>query len=124
MMFSGIPNLALALGYTNASWTLKCDLISDYVCRLLNYMDERGYQQCLPLEPPPSMERLPLLDLRSGYVMRALELMPKQGTRPPWRLHQNYVLDRRLLGRGELDDEGIEFSSPAPARTPELSLAA
>jgi cation diffusion facilitator CzcD-associated flavoprotein CzcO len=124
MMFSGVPNFALAIGYTNASWTLKCDLVSDYVCRLLTYMGERGYEQCRPLEPEPSMERLPLLDLRSGYVLRALELMPKQGTRPPWRLHQNYLLDRRLLGRGKLDDEGVEFSSPAAATRRELPLAA
>jgi cation diffusion facilitator CzcD-associated flavoprotein CzcO len=123
-MLSGVPNLAFAFGYVNQSWTLGADVTCQHVCRLLNYMDEHGYQQCLPLEPPPSMERLPLLDLRSGYVMRAVDLMPKQGTRPPWRLHQNYLLDRRLLGRGELDDEGIEFSSPVPARSPDLSLAA
>jgi cation diffusion facilitator CzcD-associated flavoprotein CzcO len=124
MMFSGVPNFALALGYTNASWTLKCDLVSDYVCRLLNYMDAHGYRQCMPLEPDPSVERLPLLDLRSGYVMRSLHRMPKQGARPPWRLHQNYLLDRRLLGRGELDDEGMEFSSPVEANEPAAAMAA
>jgi cation diffusion facilitator CzcD-associated flavoprotein CzcO len=115
MMFSGVPNLTLALGYTNASWTLKCDLVSDYVCRLLNHMDAHGYRRCMPLEPPPSVAREPLLNLNSGYIMRSLELMPKQGARLPWRLHQNYVLDVRMLRRGPVEDEGIEFSAPVRA---------
>jgi cation diffusion facilitator CzcD-associated flavoprotein CzcO len=113
MMFSGVPNLTLAFGYTNASWTLKCDLVNDYVCRLLNHMDAHGYRQCTPLEPDPAMAREPLLNLNSGYIMRALERMPKQGARLPWRLHQNYVLDVSMLRRGPLEDEGVQFSSPA-----------
>jgi len=113
MMFSGVPNLTLALGYTNASWTLKCDLVTDYVCRLLNHMDARGYSRVMPLEPPPSVAREPLLNLNSGYIKRALELMPTQGSRLPWRLHQNYLLDVRMLRRGQLEDEGVEFSGAA-----------
>jgi monooxygenase len=125
MMFSGVPNFALALGYTNASWTLKADLVSGYVCRLLTFMDAHGYRQCLPLEPGPDVERRPLLDLSSGYIARALGRLPQQGSRLPWRLHQNYALDRRLLRHGRLDDEGVAFSSPTAARAAaELPLAA
>jgi monooxygenase len=115
-MLSGVPNLALALGYTNASWTLKCDLISEYVCRLLNHMDERGYAVVTPREPDPSVGREPIIDLKSGYVMRSIDSLPAQGGRQPWRLHQNYPRDIRMLRRGPLEDEGVEFSSPAPAQ--------
>lgn len=123
MMFSGVPNLALAVGYTNASFTLKCDLVSGYMCRLLNHMDARGYTECRPREPGSEVARLPLLDLRSGYVMRAAGWMPKQGDRLPWRLHQNYIRDVRMLRRGELEDDGMEFSV-ARASEAELKLAA
>jgi len=112
MMLSGVPNLALALGYTNASWTLKCDLCSHYVCRLVNYMDEHGYQQCMPLEPDPSIPREPFIDFSSGYVTRSIHNFPKQA-RAPWRLYQNYPKDVFLLKRGDLQDEGIEFSRAA-----------
>jgi cation diffusion facilitator CzcD-associated flavoprotein CzcO len=124
MMFSGVPNLTVALGYTNASWTLKCDLVTDYMCRVINHMEARGYRRCLPLEPGPEIERMPLLDLHSGYVMRALDRMPAQGSRLPWRLHQNYVLDVRLLRHGPLEDEGVEFSGGVAVAEPELELAA
>ncbi len=110
MMLSGIPNLALTLGYTNASWTLKGDLVGEYVCRLLNHMRARGYRQCTPRAPDPSLPTQPFLDLKAGYVLRSLDALPKQGARAPWRLNQNYVLDVRLLRRGPLEDEGIEFS--------------
>jgi monooxygenase len=109
MMFSGVPNFAVALGYTNASWTLKCDLCSQYVCRLLTFMDERGYVEARPLEPDPSLPRLPFIDFNSGYVLRAIESFPKQGPRAPWRLYQNYPRDIKLLRRGPLEDEGIVF---------------
>jgi monooxygenase len=110
MMLSGVPNMALALGYTNASWTLKVDLTSDYVCRLLNHMDAHGYDRCMPVQPDPEIPREPLLNLQSGYVMRSATLLPKQLDRLPWRLHQNYALDVRMFKRGALDDEGVEFS--------------
>jgi cation diffusion facilitator CzcD-associated flavoprotein CzcO len=116
MMFSGVPNLALALGYTNASWTLKADLVSDYVCRLLRHMDEHGYAEVLPVEPPASIERIPLLDFSSGYVTRALDTLPKQGGEVPWRLHQNYPRDIRMLRHGRVDDAGVRFlRAAAPA---------
>ena len=110
MMISGVPNLALALGYTNASWTLKCDLVSEYVCRMLNHMTANGYEIASPLEPDPSMPREPFLDLKAGYVLRSIEALPKQGARTPWRLHQNYPRDILMIRRGELEDEGIRFS--------------
>jgi monooxygenase len=125
IMFSGVPNLALAVGYTNASWTLKCDLAAYYVCRLLNYMDEHGYQQCTP-RAPEALPTQPFIDLTSGYVMRSIDKFPKQGTRTPWRLYQNYPKDILLLKRGALEDEGLEFSRPglaAPAAE-EFALAA
>jgi monooxygenase len=113
MMFSGVPNAAVALGYTNASWTLKCDLCSTYVCRLLNHMDENGYDECMPLEPDPSLPREPFIDFNSGYVVRAIHKFPKQGPHAPWRLYQNYPRDVMLLRHGELEDEGVRFSRRA-----------
>ena len=111
MMLSGVPNLALALGYTNASWTLKCDLVSEYVCRMLKRMDERGYVQCTPRAPHPSVPREPFIDLTAGYVLRSIDTLPKQGARAPWRLHQNYARDIVMLRLGGLEDEGIDFST-------------
>jgi monooxygenase len=121
MMFSGIPNLAVTLGYTNASWTLKGDLCAEYVCRLLNHMDARGYRRVVPTAPGPSQPRHPFIDLRSGYVLRSIDQLPKQGDRPPWRMYQNYPRDIRMMRHGPLEDEAIEFSrapAPAPSATP------
>jgi cation diffusion facilitator CzcD-associated flavoprotein CzcO len=108
-MLCGVPNLALTFGYTNASWTLKADLIATYVCRLLSYMDARGYAVCTPRAPNPSLPTEPFLDLKSGYVLRSVDELPRQGTSTPWRLHQNYFRDIPLLRRGPLDD-AMEFS--------------
>ncbi len=115
MMLSGVPNFAFATGYTNASWTLKVDLVSDYVCRLLHHMDTRGYGQVTPVEPGDSVELRPLIDLESGYVKRSLDQLPRQGSREPWQLHQNYIRDVKLFRKGELDDEGVRFTR-APTR--------
>jgi monooxygenase len=112
MMFGGVPNLALALGYTNASFTLKCDLVSQYVCRLLNHMDAHGYKVATPRVPDLSLAREPFIDLQSGYVLRSLDQLPMQGETHPWRLHQNYARDIRLFKHGPIDDE-IEFSRGA-----------
>jgi len=113
MMFGGVPNLALALGYTNASFTLKCDLVSQYLCRLLNHMDAHGYEVATPREPGPAVDRVPFIDLESGYVLRSLDQLPMQGEKRPWRLHQNYAADIRLLKHGPVDDE-MDFA-PGPA---------
>ncbi|MDG4809777.1 NAD(P)/FAD-dependent oxidoreductase [Micromonospora sp. WMMD1120] len=109
MMLSGVPNFALTLGYTNASWTLKADLVAGYVCRLLRHLDRTGAQVVTPL-PPPGAERAPLIDLRSGYVLRAADALPKQGAAAPWRLYQNYARDVLLMRHGRLTDEGVRFS--------------
>lgn len=111
MMYSDVPNLSSAFGYTNASWTLKCDLTAEYVCRLLKYMDARGYAICTPRVNDPSIKPEPVLDFNSGYVLRALDSLPRQGSKPPWRLYQNYVKDLSMLRYGRLDDAAMEFRS-------------
>jgi monooxygenase len=118
MMFSDIPNLAIALGYTNASWTLKCDLTCEYVCRLLNHMDANGYGQVTPRNHDANLQTLPFIDLKSGYVSRAIDQFPRQGVRAPWRLYQNYARDIMMLKRGALEDGAIEFTK-APRSVPE-----
>jgi monooxygenase len=112
MMLSGVPNLAFALGYTNASWTLKCDLTCEYVCRLLGHMAERGYDVCTP-HRDPAIAELPFIDFSSGYVQRAIDKFPKQGSRAPWRLHQNYALDILSLKLGAIEDGALRFSTAA-----------
>jgi cation diffusion facilitator CzcD-associated flavoprotein CzcO len=114
MMLSGVPNMAIALGYTNASWTLKCDLTCEYVCRLLNHMDEHGYRQCTPHNRDPSVVPQPFIDFSSGYVLRSIHKFPKQGSKPPWRLYQNYARDILALRYGAVEDGAMEFSNPAP----------
>ncbi len=110
MMLSGVPNMAFTVGYTNASWTLKADLTSEYVCRLLAHMDARGYRRCMP-EVDPAVSEEPLLDFTSGYVQRSLDRFPKQGSREPWKLRQNYVLDIRTIRRGAIEDGALRFES-------------
>jgi cation diffusion facilitator CzcD-associated flavoprotein CzcO len=113
LMLSGVPNFALTVGYTHASWTLKGDLVSEYVCRLLNHMDQRGYQVCTPLAPD-TPQREPIIDLQAGYVLRSVAMLPKQGPAAPWRQYQNYPRDVLLLRHGPLEDEGVRFTR-APA---------
>jgi monooxygenase len=115
MMLEGVPNLAIAIGYTNASWTLKCDLTCDYVCRLLNRMHDTGHQQCTPVNRDPSVTAAPLLSLTSGYVQRSASRFPKQGSRFPWQVHQSYLRDYRALKLGTIEDDAMEFSSPRQA---------
>ena len=115
MMLSGIPNYAFALGYTNASWTLKADLTSEYVCRLLDHMDEHGHRIAVP-ERDPDVGEEPFLDFQAGYVLRSLDEFPKQGDRAPWRVTMNYLRDLVSLRHGSVE-QGMRFSSPSPART-------
>ena len=116
MMYSDVPNLASAFGYTNASWTLKCDLTAEYVCRLLKHMDKHGYAQCTPRVNDPAVREEPILDFTSGYVKRALHTLPRQGSKTPWRLHQNYVRDLSMLRYGRVDDGTMEFKAPPGRR--------
>ncbi|HYP54884.1 MAG TPA: NAD(P)/FAD-dependent oxidoreductase [Solirubrobacterales bacterium] len=113
MMLSGVPNFVFTTGYTNASWTLKADLVSQYFCRLLAYMDEHGHRQCVA-QVDPSVEEQPLLDFTAGYVLRSIDQFPKQGSKEPWRLRQNYFFDVRTIRRGPIDDGTMRFSGPAP----------
>lgn len=109
-MFSGVPNCAAATGYTNASWTLKCELIARYVCRLLNHLERTGQDICMPAPPEPgSVQARPAIDLSSGYVQRGAGLLPRQGDRKPWRVHQNYLRDLMLLKFTRLRDGAMRF---------------
>jgi len=110
MMYSNVPNLASCFGYTNASWTLKCDLTCEYVCRLLNHLEGTGYKRCTPRPNDPSIVAQPWLDFTSGYVQRSLDKFPTQGSKAPWRLHQNYALDAMSLRYGALEDGALEFA--------------
>jgi monooxygenase len=113
MMFSGVPNLTYSLGYTNASWTLKCDLTTAYACRLLNHMQKEGFSQCVPRNTDPSQVTEPVMPFTSGYVQRALSGLPKQGSHAPWKLNQNYALDLMDLKFGSVADNAMEFSNLA-----------
>jgi monooxygenase len=109
MMFSDVPNLSYSFGYTNASWTLKADLTSGYLCRILNHMAAKGCDIALP-RADPDVEPLPFVDFTSGYFERARHLLPSQGARKPWRLYQNYALDMASLKFGKVEDGTMEFS--------------
>ncbi len=109
MMFSDVPNLAMCFGYTNASWTLKADLTSVYVCRLLNHMDRHGYRRCVPRRNDPSVQPVPFMDLEAGYIRRALQDLPQGGSKAPWKLKQNYLFDLLTLRMGKIDDGVMAF---------------
>jgi len=111
MMFSDVPNFAFAVGYTNASWTLKCDLAAGYVCRLLNHMDQHGYASCTPRVNDTDVGDEPVIDFNSGYVLRAMHTLPRQGSKKPWRLHQNYVKDLSLMRYASVEDGAMDFKS-------------
>ncbi len=124
MMLSGVPNFAFSVGYTNASWTLKCDLTCAYVCRLLNHMDEHGYRQCMPVNRDPSVAERPFIDFSSGYVQRSIDQFPRQGSKAPWRLYQNYAVDIVSLKFGAIEDGAMEFSGARSAVQDAEPLAA
>ena len=109
MMVSDVPNMSNTTGYTNASWTLKADLINAYVCRLLNTMDKSKKDYCVARVRNPNMASEFSLDFSSGYVQRSVHLLPKQGTKNPWKLFQNYFLDFLLLKTGSLQDDAMNF---------------
>jgi cation diffusion facilitator CzcD-associated flavoprotein CzcO len=110
VMLSDVPNLANVFGYTNASWTLKCDLICAYIARLINYMDRHGYVQCTPRQRDASVTPEPLIDFSSGYIRRAVDQFPRQGSKKPWKLYQNYMLDLVSLRFGSVNDKALEFA--------------
>jgi cation diffusion facilitator CzcD-associated flavoprotein CzcO len=110
MMASGVPNLAMSMGYTNASWTLKCELIARQVCRLLNHMEREALDICVPVHADPASETEPAIGLSSGYVQRAAGVLPRQGARHPWRVYQNYVRDLLSLKFSSLHDGAMRFA--------------
>ena len=109
MMLGDVPNLGFTIGYTNASWTLKADLVAEYLCRLLNHMDANGYDICVPHLSDPSVTPEPILDFTSGYVVRSVADLPKQGSKEPWKLRQNYAVDLRKLRYAPLEDGAMQF---------------
>ena len=117
MMLEGVPNLAIAVGYTNASWTLKCDLTCDYVTRLLNHLRERGLASATPRDHGGAVAPEPLLGLSSGYIQRAADRFPRQGAEAPWRVHQSYLRDHRAIKRSPLIDDALELA-PRPVVAP------
>ena len=117
MMLSNVPNLVLAFGYTNASWTLKADLTAEYVCRLLRYMERHDYRIAVP-HVDAGAEGAPFLDFTSGYVQRAAAVLPKQGLRKPWRVYQNYLMDMLTIRHGRLDDGVLRFDRVQSATMP------
>jgi hypothetical protein len=114
MMFSSIPNMTQTFGYINASWTLRADLTSEYICRLLNYMDEIGMTQVTPTlrEEDAGMETRPWIDdFPAGYMTRSMHLFPKQGE-GPWRNTQDFAADKKMIRKGPIADTALKFSNP------------
>jgi len=110
MMYNDVPNLVSTFGYTNASWTLKADLTAEYVCRLLKHMEAGHYDVCTPRKHEEDIQEEPAIDFSSGYIQRAMDVLPKQGSKRPWRLHQNYALDLLEFRYSNVDDGTMEFS--------------
>lgn len=109
VMFSDVPNFAFTVGYTNASWTLKCDLSCRFVTKVLNYMDKHHYTVCTPRFDSTKFQSEPLLDFNAGYVTRVLDKLPKQGSKHPWKVYQNYIKDLMSLKWEGVNDEFLEY---------------
>jgi monooxygenase len=110
MMLSGLPNSVFTVGYTNIGWTLKADLVSEFACRILNFMDEHDFDNVVAQHPGDAVEERPLMEFTPGYVLRSLDQLPKQGAVKPWRLNMNYALDLQMIRRGNVADDGLRFS--------------
>jgi monooxygenase len=110
VMLEGLPNIGFTFGYTNASWTLKADLTSEWVCRLLKHMDKNAVQKVVPVNSDPEVKSEDFLEFQSGYVQRAIGKFPKMGNKLPWRLVQNYLIDLVMFRMGKLDDGKLQYS--------------
>ncbi|MUL83188.1 MULTISPECIES: NAD(P)/FAD-dependent oxidoreductase [unclassified Mycolicibacterium] len=117
LMLSGVPNAAITFGYTNASWTLKADLVSEFICRVLNYMDANGFDRVEPQHPGTAVDEMPFMDFTPGYFRRAMDSLPKSGSEAPWRLKQNYFFDLRTIRYGKVDEESLLFTKHRAAVT-------
>jgi cation diffusion facilitator CzcD-associated flavoprotein CzcO len=124
MMLSGVPNFAYAIGYTNSSWTLKVDLVCEYLCRLLGHLDATGADTAVPEVSDPDMPTRPLLDFKAGYVLRALDRFPRQGEQAPWQVVMSYAEDVKALRRGDIADEALRFSRRRSAAAAPASVGA
>lgn len=121
MMFSGVPNLVYTIGYINASWTLRSELVAEYVCRLVNEMTQRGATQCTPTlreEDKGMTPHLMIEDFSPGYFRRGMHLFPQQGDHDPWRNTQNYLLDQQTIRHAPIDDGALKFTKPAAMSAP------
>jgi monooxygenase len=128
VLVEGVPNAAIVFGYTNISWTLKADIAAEYVCRLLKHMDRKGYAEVIPRDPGDHRTEDTILgSLASGYIRRAADRLPRQGSTAPWQITQDYVRDAPVLRYGSIEDEALEFRPPlaaASASTPSRKLKA
>ncbi|MFN8070450.1 MAG: NAD(P)/FAD-dependent oxidoreductase [Mycobacterium sp.] len=113
-MLSGIPNMAFAFGYTNSSWTLKVDLVCEHLCKILKYMDSHGYATVMPVVDNPDMGKRPMLDFPAGYILRAIEEFPQQGTEGPWTIEMDYWADHARLRKGPVEDAALRFGTAKP----------
>jgi len=111
MMFSNVPNLVATFGYTNASWTLRADLTSEYVCRLINFLNKKGYAYCCPRVDQSVEHDGNWLDFSSGYITRSMHKFPMQGSRDPWRNTQNFPKDVFAIRWGNIDDNELKFTA-------------
>jgi cation diffusion facilitator CzcD-associated flavoprotein CzcO len=123
VMFENLPNLSMVFGYTNASWTLKADISSEFVCRLLNHMDKKGLRQCTPRNVDTKVVPESFLNMRSGYIQRAIGKLPKQGNKAPWKVYMNYALDLAVLRYRPVNDGVMEFSNPQQAQSRRVAMA-
>ncbi len=126
VMVSNVPNLAITFGYTNASWTLKADLTSEYVCRLINYMDRNNYASVMAKLDAFPDETDPFVDFSSGYFQRVMDKFPRQHKEAPWKLHQSYTADMMNLRYGRVDDGVLVFETDhvaAKSENPVLQAA-
>lgn len=124
MMLSGVPNFAFAVGYTNSSWTLKVDILCKYLCNLIKAMDARDKSTCMPVAPDKDTKTRPLLDFSAGYVLRAIDQLPRQGDGYPWEMTLDYIADRKSLRKRSVLDPALKLSSPEGVRTPKSAEAA
>jgi cation diffusion facilitator CzcD-associated flavoprotein CzcO len=115
MMLSGVPNFAFVIGYTNIAWTIKVDLVCEHFCRLLDYMDERGFEAVVPVIDDPDMRRVPIMNLSSGYIQRAIEKFPRGGVHGPWTFPHDYEVDVERLQTGPIEDSSLKFTTKKPA---------
>jgi len=109
LMFNNIPNMTFTFGYTNASWTLKCDMTNQYTCKLINFMDNNGFKQCMAVQNNPNIKLKPFLNFTPNYLLRVIDKLPKMGDKNPWRVKQNYYYDKKMYMKSPINDDVLKF---------------